>query len=144
MSTTTPKKGGLDDDPERVFDRKLFTAEARRARRLLFYCFPLRGRKTIITSLMGYNHLSPIYVIILFKKMFLGSCMVMRLIFRGFSIANRKTAIANTIYTQLLSYLSLWRRSFLFCPLSRKEKTFSLPPGRRTYRPEAANFAPAP
>ena len=34
---------------------------------------------------------------ILFKKMFLGSCMVMRLIFRGFSIANRKTAIANPI-----------------------------------------------
>ena len=106
-STTTPKKGGLIGDPERVFDRRLFTAETQRTQRLLFYCFPLRGRKTIITNLMGYTHLNPIYV----------------------------------IYTQLLSYLSLWRRSFLFWPLSRKENIFSLPPGRRPYGLEAANSA---
>jgi len=30
------------------------------------------------------------------------------------------------LYAQLLSYLSLWRRYFLFWPLSRKEKIFLL------------------
>ena len=36
---------------ERIFHRILLTAETRRTQRLLFYCFPLRGRKTITTSL---------------------------------------------------------------------------------------------
>ena len=33
QSTTTPKKGGLNCDPKRVFDKTLFTAETLRSQR---------------------------------------------------------------------------------------------------------------
>jgi len=39
QSTITSKKGGLNGDPKRVFDKALFTAETRRTQSLVFDLF---------------------------------------------------------------------------------------------------------
>jgi hypothetical protein len=45
QSTTTPKKGGLNGDPERVFDKTILTAEARRTRSLFFDLFSFERKE---------------------------------------------------------------------------------------------------
>jgi len=41
-STTTPKKGGLNGDPERVFDKTILTAEPQRSQSFWFFFFAFR------------------------------------------------------------------------------------------------------
>ena len=52
-STTTPRRGGLNGDPKRVFEKALFTAETRRTQSLVFVLFsfdPAEKRGTFRTQ----------------------------------------------------------------------------------------------
>jgi hypothetical protein len=71
-STTTPKKGGLKFDPERVFNYLYFTAETRRTQSLLFlFSFDPAEKSGTFRTQENKNHKPYGNITILFEYMLL-------------------------------------------------------------------------